>query len=264
MNWAARRKLTYMTIVLATLGMIGFLIFRQFTNVTPTCYDSRKNGTETGVDCGGSCSLYCANDLSSPKVRWVRSFQITSTVAHAVAYVEHNNPTAAAPLIGYTFKLYDSNNAVVVERTGTTFLGPMGKTAIVETLIPVGNVEIARTTISFTEPIVWQKIPTTLVTTSIKTDRTLIENYMYSAIQNGTRLSATLENTSRYGFRNLDVVAILYDKDDNVITASKTLVPMLSALDTQVVTFTWPFMLKTPAVRIEVVPRFNPFTSEPL
>ena len=265
MNWAERRRLTYMTIVLAVLGMIGFLLFRQFTNIEPTCFDGRKNGIEIGIDCGGGCALYCANELPSPKVRWVRSFPVTSTFAQAVAYIEHSNATAASPMLTYTFKLYDAQNTVIAEKTGTTFLGPLGRTAIAsDTLIPTGSVPVARTTITFGEPIQWSKISTNLITTGIKADRTMIENYSYSPTQNGTRLTAVLDNGSRYNFSNLDVVAVLYDKDENVITASKILLPELSALGSKTVTFTWPFPLTTPVFRTEIIPRFNPFTAKSL
>ena len=264
MNWAERRKLTYMTIVLVVLGMIGFLVFRQLTSATPTCIDGRKNGDELGVDCGGGCSLYCANELASPKVRWVRTFQMTPSVSQSVAYIEHGNATAASPLVGYTFRLYNAQNTVIAERSGTTFLGPLGRTAIAETLIPTGNVPVARTTITFTEPIVWNKISSLLTTVVIKTDRTLVESYEYGTTQKGTRLSATLENTARLHFRDMDVVAIIYDRDDNVVTASKVLLPELPALSSRVVTFTWPFVVPTAGARIEIVPRFNPFTAESL
>ncbi|HEY0979842.1 MAG TPA: hypothetical protein VGE18_00315 [Candidatus Paceibacterota bacterium] len=259
MNWAERRKLTYIALVFLVLGLIAYGIFRQITSVTPTCYDLRRNGDEKGVDCGGTCLQYCPNELANPKVRWVRTFQMTSTVAQSIAYIEHNNATAGAQLVGYTFKLYDEKNTLIIERKGTTFLGPMGRTAIVETLIPTGNVTVARTTLTFTDPIVWEKIPSSYSQVVVKTDRTLIE-----PAETGTRLIATLENTARYNFSNVDVVAILYDREDNAITASKVLVPQLPALATQTVNFTWPFALPREAFRTEIVVRFNPFTAQTL
>ncbi|MFZ4499953.1 MAG: hypothetical protein ACOYMZ_00450 [Minisyncoccia bacterium] len=259
MNWAERRKLTYIALVFLVCASIAFLVFRQLTSVVPTCYDLRKNGDEVGVDCGGSCLQYCPNELSNPKIRWVRTFQITPTVAQSVAYIEHNNPTAGAQIVGYTFKLYDEKNTLIIERSGKTFLGPLGRTAIVETLIPTGNVAVARTTLTFTEPIVWEKIPSAYSQVVVKTDRTLLE-----PSETGTRLIATLENTARYHFSNVDVVAILYDKEDNVITASKVLVPKIPALTTQTVNFTWPFALPTEVLRTEIVVRFNPFTAQTL
>lgn len=263
MNWAQRRKFLYIATVLLLLGGFGFLLFRHFTNVVPTCFDNKKNGTETGVDCGGACQLYCVNDLSNPRVRWVRTFQMTSTMTHAVAYIEHNNATAGVQTLPYTFRFYDAQNNILLERSGTTFLGPLGRTAIVESLVPLAAGSVARTSISFAEPIVWKRISSAFSAVVIKTDKTLLERYTYgSSVQNGTRLTAAIENTSRYEFTDMDVVAILYDKDDNVITAAKLLIPSLPALGSQTLTFTWPFTLPVPAVRIEIIPRINPFAAK--
>lgn len=94
----------------------------------------------------------------------------------------------------------------------------------------------------------------------IKTDRTLLEIF-----SGGTRLTATIENKSRYSFSDIDVVAILYDKNDNAVTTSKVLLPTLPALDSQTVYFTWPSSIDPKTIRtIEVVPRFNPFSAEAL
>jgi hypothetical protein len=82
--------------------------------------------------------------------------------------------------------------------------------------------------------------------------------------QLGTRLTATIENTSRMSFRDLDIVAILYDKDDNAVTVSKAYLPSLDGEHVETVVFTWPFRMPVPIVRIEIIPRFNPFTAIPL
>jgi hypothetical protein len=70
-----------------------------------------------------------------------------------------------------------------------------------------------------------------------------------------------LDNKSRFEFSKLDVVAILYDKNGNAITVSQASVPELKAKSTKTVYFTWPFPV-TNAARVEVIPRFNPFTSK--
>jgi hypothetical protein len=114
-------------------------------------------------------------------------------------------------------------------------------------------------------PLPWEKISPTFAQVVIKTDRNLLETYPTGLPgQMGTRLTATLENTSRYSFTNMDVVAILYNADDNAITASKAVLPSLRAEQSATMTFTWPFQLPEKAVRIEIVPRFNPFTAIPL
>ncbi len=257
MVWAQKRKLAYMSGVILFFGIVGFFIVRHYTNVPPTCFDKKRNGGEVGVDCGGNCLQYCPNELADPKVRWRRSFEVTSGIVTSVAYIEHGYPTSSARKVRYQFKLYDDKNSIITERVGETYLGPMGRTAIVESLIPTGNIKVATTRFSFLPPIPWEKSDPIFSQIVIKTDRTLLESYT-----GGLRLTATLENQSRYSFENIDAVALLYDNSDNVITASKILVPSLLGLGKETVYFTWPNKIDPKTVRtIEVIPRFNPFSA---
>lgn len=264
MNWAQKRKLAYVMGVLLVLSAGLSLVVHQATKVEPTCYDQKQNQGEVGIDCGGPCTFYCANELADPKVRWARTFAIKPGIVHAVAYIEHSYPTAAARSIRYSFKIYDDKNTLIGERTGSSFLGPMGRTAIVETLIQTGNVVPAITRFSILPPLPWEKIPVDFSQVVIKSDRTFLETYGDTTNTLATRLTATIENTSRYSFRDLDVVAILYDAQDNAITASESRLALLPGEEVRTMVFTWPFEIPTPVVRIEIIPRFNPFTSLPL
>jgi hypothetical protein len=257
MNWAERRKLTYILSILLVLGSISFVVIRNLTKVESTCMDGKKNGDESGVDCGGSCNFYCANELADPKVLWSRTFPVTDGIVHAVAYIEHSYPGAAARKIRYSFKLYDDQNNLIVEKIGSTFLGAMGRTAIVETLIKTANMKptIARFTIL--PPIPWEKVPTAFSQVVIDTSHNLLEDF-----SGGSRLTANIENTSRFNFKDLEVTAILYDKDGNAITASKSAVDSLNAKQKKTIYFTWAYKISSRVDRIEVIPRFNPFTAE--
>ncbi len=259
MNWAQQRKLMYLLGVLVVLAALLSLVVRQATKVAPTCYDQKQNQGEVGIDCGGPCTFYCASELADPKVRWVRTFQIRPGVVHAVAYIEHTYPTAAARTMRYSFKLYDENNTLITERTGSTFLGTMGRTAIVETLIQSGNVTPSIVRFSIVPPLPWEKIPLSYSQVVVKTDRTILEPQ-----RDLTRVTTTLENTSRITFKNVEVVAILYDADDNAVTSSKAYLGTLLGQGDQTVVFTWPFAMPTTIARIEIIPRLNPFTSTPL
>jgi hypothetical protein len=271
MTWATKRQLAYLSGVILFFGTIGFFTIRHYVVVPPTCFDKKKNGGESGVDCGGSCLQYCPNELSDPKIRWSRSFVVTPGIVHAVAYVEHSYPASSAKNVRYMFKLYDEKNSLIVEKEGQTYLGPMGKIAIVETLIPVGNNTVATTRFSFLPTVPWEKSNPLFAQVVIKTDRTLLENYgaeidpniVSKKVQQNTRLTATLENTSRYSFSNMDVAALLYDDKDNTIAVSKTVLPLLSGQSKQTVYFTWPFVIKPESVRtIEIIPRFNTFDAK--
>ncbi len=257
MNWAQRRQLTYLLSFFFVIGMIAFLIIRNATHVEPTCYDGKRNGDEVGVDCGGVCAFYCKAELADPKIRWVRFFEVSPGLVHAVAYIEHTYPTAGAQSASYEFKLYDENNNILTTRPGTTYLGPMGRTALVETLIPVGNTVPAVARFAFTGAIPWEKIPVEYSQVVIKTDRYLLETF-----DGGTRLTASLDNQSRITFDDLDIIAILYDKDDNAIAVSKSLLATLPSQGSATVYFTWPSALEERTARVEVIPRINPFDAK--
>lgn len=266
MNWAQRRQLAYIaTVIILFLSVAGVYIYK-LNNIPPTCFDGKKNGEEIGVDCGAQsvCKKYCAEELNQPIIRWVRTFPATKdstdNIVHAIAYIEHGNPKAAAYTASYTFRLYDAFNTLITERKGTTFIGPMGKSAIVETLIPIGGTDpkTVRTTFSF-DPLHWQKISSDFSLVVINTDRTFLER-----TETGTRLTATVQNQSRYSFRNMEIVAVLYDANNNAIAVSKAILPSLEGLENKNVAFTWGYQMPTQVMRIEVLPRFNPFTSKEL
>jgi hypothetical protein len=263
MNWAQRRKLTYIALVLVFFGVIAFALIHKAVSVAPTCFDHKQNGDETGVDCGGGCNVYCSNQLPDPIVEWVRVFPVTPGIVDAVAYIEHDNVGASAQSVSYEFKLYDASNNVLADRKGTTFLGPAGESAIVETLIPIANGTVSTARFSFADPIGWQKVSPDFSQVVISTDQNSVASYTTGPSQVGTRLTATLQNSSRYNFTNLDVVAIFYDKDGNAITASKELLPSLPALQNTTMYFTWPYAVNNIA-RVQIIPRFNPFTAQSL
>jgi hypothetical protein len=259
MTWSQRRQLTYIGSLLFVVGLIVFLVIRNATNTVPTCYDGKRNGNEVGIDCGGACSFYCKDELGNPKVRWVRYFTAAPGIIHAVAHIEHSYPEAASQRVYYHFDIYDERNNIIKTQPGSTYIGPLGRTAIVETLIPIGNTVPAVARFVFDGSIVWEKIPSSFSQVVIKTDRYLLEPY-----EAGTRLTATLDNNSRFEFSDLDVVAVLYDKSDNAIAVSKSILRMLPAQTSTTVYFTWPTQLREQTARVEIMPRINPFTAREL
>jgi hypothetical protein len=260
MNWAQRRKLTYIAIVIGFFAIVAFGIYYHISsNVVMTCFDHKQDQGEYGVDCGGPCTNYCSYQLSDPVIEWVRVFPVTPGIVNAVAYIEHDYPTAGAPSVGYDFKLYDANNTLLADRAGTTFLGPAGTSAIVETRIPIGSGAVSIARFSFDDPIAWEKIPINYSQIIINTDNNTTSSFNDG--QPGTRLTAVLQNQSRFSFTNMEAVAIYYDKDGNAITASKVLVPSFAALASRTVYFTWPYAV-TGVDHTEIIPRFDPFTSQ--
>jgi hypothetical protein len=90
------------------------------------------NGTESGVDCGGSCRLYCSAQVSAPVVLWSRIFPISGSKYNLIAYVENQNIDAAVPDINYEFRVYDTEGKLIGRREGHTFIPPNQRFGIFE------------------------------------------------------------------------------------------------------------------------------------
>ena len=128
-QWSRRRKRIILVLVFFVLiFLIGLPIF-LLSYRAPTCFDSKQNGNETGIDCGGSCQLLCTTE-SLPLVLKgdPRVLKISNYTFELVAVVENANPNAEIYKAGYTFKLYDNESVIPVATIeGETYV-PKGST----------------------------------------------------------------------------------------------------------------------------------------
>lgn len=253
MTWAGRRQITILGAVFI-LAMIPFAIaiWKQL-NKPPTCFDGKQNGAERGVDCGGACKNFCPFEVTDPVVKWSRAFRVTDTVWSAVAYVENQNANAALTVIPYEFKLYDANRNPVATRRGVTYMNPNGVVAIFEGGIRVDGKPPVFTTFQFLKDPAWIPIGNVSSYPALITkDQLLVDD------QGRTRLTAMIKNPSiAYSIKTIDVTALLYDKEGNAITASKTIVESVAKEGSAPVVFTWPGLLNDNVARVEFIPRYN-------
>lgn len=249
LSWSTRRKLLYYGagfIVLTTLLFVGYQTF--FTR-TPTCTDGIKNGNEAGVDCGGSCPLLCEAQAEMPRLLWVRAFPAILPSYTAVAYVQNLNIGAGARQVGYAFRLFDSNNSLIVERRGTVDIPPVQVVPIMETNIDVGNRVVARTFFEFTDEPVWTKVPADTLPPLRITDQSLEAD--------GTRLSATIVNDSQREARQISAIAVLFDSQGIARAASRSLIGTVRSKSAEPLVFTWPDTLAEVArAEITLLPSF--------
>lgn len=230
--WAFWRRLQYGTVFSVFIALFLYWGYASFFYIAPTCFDGRQNGEERGVDCGGGCLRICAMDTERPTVTWARSFRVTDGQYNAVAYVENPNQIAGAPLVRYTFSLYD-REGLITERVGTTFLPPNNVYPIFEGRITTGN-RIPVNTFLELEPIdVW--LP---VTAGREQFRVVSRELLASDTR--PRLNAQIENTALTTVNDVTVVATIFDARGNALTSSQTVVNELAARSTEPVVFTWP------------------------
>lgn len=213
------------------LAALVYAVWASFFNTAPTCQDGKQDGTELGVDCGGSCALLCVDTAHPPTLLWRLPFQTGVGTYTAAAYIKNNNVGAAAKKVQYSFQLFDADNNLVKEVVGTTDLPPIPTIPIIMPNITVGNRTVTHVEFAFAAAPAWYKVPTKSLPTLSVSQQNLVAD--------GSRLSATLSNQTLTDAKNITVVAVLFDSQGVARAASKSLVQIIPAQSSQNVVFTW-------------------------
>ncbi len=255
LTWALKRQIFYLLILFLVLGFFGFLIVYPHFNKAPSCMDGVKNGTETGIDCGGTCANACLADESPISVLWSRAFRVVPGRYNAVAYLENQNKGVAVNKINYRFRFADANNVYIGKREGSTYVPPASHFAVFEPAIDIGNSIPVYVTFEFTEVPVWKNVSQD----KINQIKVLVSNIKLQGADTSPALSATLKNNSLFKIPNIDVVAILYDTSGNAVSASSTYLDVLTGEESREINFTWPEAFDRAVVAKEIIPIFNLF-----
>ena len=256
MNWALRRQILFIGVIILLFGLLGFSAIYPKLNKPPTCTDGKENGNETGIDCGGSCLNACFDQTIPVTVLWSRAFKVVPGRYNAVAYIVNHNKNDAAEGVSYRFRFADANNIYIGKREGTTFIPPSGNFAIFAPTIDVGNSTPVYTTFEFTSTPEWLQVSQN----KIDQLKVLTSNLELMNVDTSPELSAVIKNTSLFTIPGVSVVAILYDKLGNAISASNTYLDELNPLQTSQINFTWPQPFGSPVVAQELIPMYDIFS----
>ena len=221
-----------------------------------TCTDGIQNQGETAIDRGGPCPLLDAATLTPTAVLWTRAFHVRDGTYSAVAYIENPNPAAGVASVPYDFKLYDADNILVAERTGTTFIMPGGVTPVFEGGIDTGNRLAARAYFEFTAAPQWQQMCNPAAAIAIDGRNT-------ADLATVPRVTAQATNAAVSALLDLSFVAVVFDGAGNAFAASATHMPRLGAGESQPLVFTWPDPFTYAPARVDILPMVAPVSSLP-
>jgi hypothetical protein len=255
MTWSFKRQIFYTGILIVFLLIFGLLIISPYINKLPTCTDNKQNGSETGIDCGGSCPNICSFQVDQISILWTRTFEVIPGRYNAVAYLENHNKSAAINKISYRFRFADKDNIYIGKREGETFIPPGGKFAIFEAGIGVGNSIPIYATFEFTEIPVWNPVSEDVMNQL----KILVSDIKLENQDTSPHLSATIKNDSLFSIPEIGIVALLYDDKGNAISASRTYLNQLSGRESQNINFTWPEPMLGNIIAKEIIPMYNIF-----
>ena len=248
--WATKRR----SIVLFWISIIGLGAFSAYIIVSmyrpPSCFDRKMNQEEVGVDCGGPCARMCNSQILPMKTLWARTFEVSSNMWSALSYTENPNPTSYAKDAKYIFRIYDSDEVLIKEVEGSTYITHDPILPVFHGRIDLEGLVAYRTEFEWVENPVWYRVDD--VYEVVVEEKKLINTATKPEIQ------ATLLNKDPYLIEDIEVVAILYGVQKNAIASSKTYVDMISPRGKRNIAFSWPHPFSEKVERIQIIVRVPP------
>ena len=253
MTWARKRQIIYVLILLSFFLVIGFFVSYPYLHTAPSCFNLKQDKNETGIDCGGVCTISCNAEVEPISILWSRIFQVVPGRYNAVAYLENKNTDDMVDKINYTFTFADKDNVTIGKRTGETFVPPASRFAVFEPAIDVGDSVPVYTTFEFTENPIWIKVPQA----KIDQLKLSINNIDLENETTNPHMSASIKNESLFVIPNINIVTILYNKAGDAVSTSRTYLDSLNAGASTSIDFTWPKPFTEPIVTKEIIPMYN-------
>jgi len=253
-QWAKNRKRTVLSVIVLVLILIVSLPLYWFFHRTPTCTDNKKNGDETGVDCGGSCKLICSNETLPLIMKGdPRVLKVATSTYEVVVQVENPNVSGQVFLAPYTINIYGADSAVPLKVIqAQTFIPKNSTFGIFQGPFNFGDTVPVRATFIWGESsFVWEKNLNPVPELDIK-------DGVLSNLDKAPRLEATLSSAFLSKVSNIELVALVSDQNGNIIATSKTFVDVLNPGETVPVVFSWPNPFLGQGTTFEIIPRILP------
>ncbi len=243
-QWAQTRRTLILFGFFIIFGLIAFALYTFVFFQAPTCSDGILNGSEEGVDCGGTCELVCSFQATEPNILWSRAFKISDGVYNIAGLIE--NPNFDVTLDGrYRFQAYNQDNILIDEIFGEVTVLPAQTKPLFEATVTTGFQEISRVFLSMVGENTWTKAEQPQDTVFV-TSRTLEDQ------DTEPKLQVALVNRGIVPKRNLSITAILYDVNGNVSQSSQTYLEYIERDSTESVFYTWPEPFTQEITKIEV------------
>ena len=137
-SWAFKRRIYVVVFfVFVLILFIGYIWYATYT--PPSCFDTKRNQDEEGVDCGGKNCIPCASKIKTPAILWTRFFSLKDGFVDAAAMIENQNEFLEAKILSYTITIYDNKNVIIAKSDNITYLEPGAKLLIFEPGIEIKN-----------------------------------------------------------------------------------------------------------------------------
>lgn len=224
MNRRVVKQIVIALIYLLILFGIGFLIY-QSKKPKPTCFDGIRNQEETEIDCGGSC-LPC-------ELVYIKEIEVISTKIipnqgvfyDFFAQIKNPNQNYGSGNVPYELSFYDSQNKIVAQDSGSTFILPNQTKYFVRVKIESGE-PISFANLSFGQ-IEWEKM------VNYQSPELVIQQKEYRLLGDNepgfSQARGVLINKTNFDFEEIDIDVLLFDSSYQLIGVGATKIKTLLA-----------------------------------
>ncbi|MEA3463666.1 MAG: hypothetical protein U9R14_01140 [Patescibacteria group bacterium] len=134
MNKRIIKQIIVALVFFLILFTIGFLVY-YFNRPQPNCFDGVKNQGEEEIDCGGPCQPCELIHIKEIEVLSAKAILNQNNFYDVYAQIKNPNQNYGSGKVLYEFKLYDLQNNVVAQHSGSTFILPGQTKYLVQTKI---------------------------------------------------------------------------------------------------------------------------------
>lgn len=252
MDWATKRKIIYA--VATIIFIISFTVYQARTIIfpDPTCFDQKKNGFESDVDCGGTCSLRCTADISIVKVDWSRAIKVSDNTYDFAGMLSNKNINSAPMSISYIFTAFNKSGEIIKTVTGDTIVLVSGSFPVIKQ-----NIVLSEPPAKLLLKLNQEPYYATFENPRVSPIR--VNNFTYEP-GSINRIYVNIANTTRNIYLKLPIRMVAYDEHDNAIAVGENIIPSLGKEEQKQVVFVWHYPFLSTPTKVRTYPIISPFS----
>jgi len=217
-DWAVKHRrilkhLGYGFIYLSILGSLGFGINYFYLIPEPSCFDNIQNQDEINVDCGGGC-IDCELKTLKLLVKEAKVFQVNPSRSTIIAEITNPSLNYVLKDFDYEFQVFSFGN-LLGTFAGRSYIAASQTKYLVAPALDLGKKDINEVKVLIPEEN-WERkevLPVYGLT---------ILNIKTTLVFGTVQVDGKLKNESSTGFSPITLIAVLFNKSNEVINASTT------------------------------------------
>lgn len=250
------KKFIYGVFYFSIIILIVFLVYEFKLKAKPTCFDKIQNQNEEGIDCGGICGACRILQLKNPEK--IGEIKIMSSGAgKTILLTEIKNPNADYGIsqFNYSFQIYGKDDILLQTINGDSDLFPNESKYLYSAEVADDEAKIEKIVLEF-ERVKW--LP---AYDYVKPEFPVAQKLTTEVTDGSVKVMGIVRNESPVEIKNLNLIAVLYDRFGIEVFAAQTLVSDLAGFSEKSFVVNFPkdfeFSEKTDKEKTKIFMSFN-------